>query len=173
MTARTAITLAATLAASLVAGPMLAQTNIGVVDFDRVILESKRGRAAFAEVEAFRIAQQGEIQGLVESYQNTAQALQNDASLSDAEKRQKQQELQNLQTQIRRSREDAERQGQSKTNVVLGELDKELGPLVRKIAQEKDLHLILQANAELGIVYAAASLDITEEVIAQFDRATP
>jgi len=161
-----------TLLAMLVVGPVLAQTNVGVVDLSAVVQSSQRGRAAFDEVEQFRRQKVGELQTMGEDFQAKQQDLQaKSASLSEDKLREMTLELQRLETAIKRAQEDAEREGQMKTNQALEALDKDLGPLVVQVAKEKGLQLVLQNRPELGVVYVDETIDITADVIARLDEA--
>jgi Skp family chaperone for outer membrane proteins len=74
-----------------------------------------------------------------------------------------------MQTDIQRAQEDAQREGQSRTNAVLESLDSQLGPIVRQVAEEKNLHLVLQFRPDLDIIFVDPSIDITADVIAKFN----
>jgi Skp family chaperone for outer membrane proteins len=160
------------LLAALVAGPLLGQTNVGVVDLGAVVQNSEKGKAAFAEVEQFRKQKLGELQALADEFQAKQADLQaKRSSLSEDRVRELTLELERLQTDITRKQEDAEREGQRKTNQALESLDKELAPLVIEVAKERNLHLVLQNVREVGIVYVDQSIDITADVIARLDAA--
>lgn len=161
---------ALTLAAALVAASAFAQTNVGVVNIDAVIQQSAKGKAALATIEDFRARKQDELQAMVKQYQDKQQEAQAmAASLSDDKRRELSAELQSMQTNLQRAREDAQREGQRRTNEVLEDLDRQLGPLVSQVAQAKNLQLVLQLRPELGIVFVDPAIDITADVIARFD----
>jgi len=151
--------------------PSLAQTNIGVVDFEQVIQKSARGKAFFAELEAFQKSKKDEIDGLAQALrekQKDAQAKA--ASLSEDKRQELGRELENLNTNLKRAREDAERESQIRIQQGLDRIQKELEPLVRQVALEKDLHLVLSYGAQTGIVFVHEKIDITADVIKKYDE---
>lgn len=169
MTTRILTTLTVAIAISAVTGPVLAQTNVGVVDFDLVFRNSTHAREVFAHVEKFRATKAAELKALTEAYQSKLTRLQTDASLSPSEQTSLTQEVRSEQTRIKRLQEDTEREGQRLTNQALATLDKELGPLVREVAAERNLHLILQNLPDVGVVFADPAIDVTAAVIAKLD----
>ena len=169
MTARSVSTFALVLAVTLTAGPLLAQTNVGVVNFDLVFRDSARAKVVFGDVENFRRSKAAELQAMQEAYQSKLQRMQSDQALGDVERATLAQELRSEQTKMKRLQEDAEREGQRMTNKALAVLDKEIGPLVREVAAEKNLQLILQNIPDLGIVFADPAIDVTADIIAKLD----
>jgi len=159
-----------TLLAVLMAGSAFAQTTVAVVDFEQVIAQSQRARTALGEVGLFRQSKQQELEAMAERFtakQTDAQARA--TAMTEGERRAASTELQRLQTEITRASEDAEREVKLRANQVLTDLNQDLGPLVRQLAIDKNIDLVLQWGAEVGIVFAADSLDITLDVIAAYD----
>jgi len=159
-----------TVLAVLAASSAMAQTKVGVVDFEAVIRQSTKAGAAFAAVESFRQEKQAVLTAMAEEFQSKQQTAQEQAnSISDDRARQLASELQSLQTDIKRAKEDAELEGQRLTTEALNRIDGKLGPLVREIAIEKGLQLVLQNRPDLGVVFVDATIDLTPEVIQRFD----
>ncbi|MDH3404825.1 MAG: OmpH family outer membrane protein [Acidobacteriota bacterium] len=157
------------LVATLTAGTLSAQVNVGVVDFDLVFQSSTRARAAFAAVETYTTEKQAELKTRAERFQARQRELQSAVGLAEAELATRARELREEQTAIQRTREDAERETQRLTQAALKTLDEILGPLVRELAREKNLQLILQAGPDAGIVFVDPAIDLTADVIARLD----
>ena len=154
-----------------VTAPLMAQANIGVVDIEGVIKKSAKGKAFFAELDAFKTEKKTNIENKIKAFrekQKDAQAKA--ASLSEDKKQALAMELQTMQTDIKRAQEDAERDTQVKVQGGLEKITGALEPLVRQVALEKDLHLVLQYGAQSGIVFFHEKIDITEDVIKKFDE---
>jgi len=149
----------------------MAQTNIGVVDFERVIKNSAKGKAFFVELEDFQKGKKAAIDAMAQQLrekQKEAQAKA--ASLSEDKKQELGMELEGLNTKLKRAREDAERESQIKIQSGLDRIQSELEPLVRQVALEKDLQLVLSYGAQTGIVFVHEKIDITADVIKKYDE---
>ncbi|MDJ0835635.1 MAG: OmpH family outer membrane protein [Acidobacteriota bacterium] len=151
--------------------PVMAQANVGVVDIEAVIKKSNKGKAFFEELDAFKTQKKSNIDNMVKTYREKQKDVQaKAASLSEDKKQSLALELQNMQTNIKRAQEDAERETQVKVQSGLEKLTGALEPLVRQVALEKDLHLVLQYGAQSGIVFFHEKIDITEDVIKKFNE---
>ena len=146
-------------------------TRVGIVDADLVIQDSAKGKAFFAEYENIIKAKQTEIKAkrdeLVEK-QKDAQAKA--ASLSDDKKIELGRELERMQTDLKRMREDAERETQGVLNARLDEFRKELAPLIRQVAQDKNLDMVLNYGPNSNLVYFSDAVNITADVIKKYDE---
>jgi len=160
------------LAAALFASNILAQgSRIGVVDADVVIQKSAKGKAFFEDYQAFVKGKDDEIKGLIEGYQEKQKEYQaKQASLSEEKAKDMALELQRLQTDIKRKREDAERESQLRLNEGLDRFRRELAPLIRQIAQELGLDLVLNFGPNSNMVYFSDKINITEAVIKKYDE---
>ena len=151
--------------------PVMAQANVGVVDIEAVIKKSNKGKAFFDELDAFKTQKKTNIDNMVKAWQDKKKDAQaKAASLSEDKKQSLALELQTMQTNIKRAQEDAERETQVKVQSGLEKLTGALEPLVRQVALEKDLHLVLQYGAQSGIVFFHEKIDITEDVIKKFNE---
>ena len=146
-------------------------TRVGIVDADLVIQDSAKGKAFFDEYENIIKAKQVEIKAkrdeLVEK-QKDAQAKA--ASLSDDKKIELSRELERMQTDLKRMREDAERETQGMLNARLDEFRKELAPLIRQVAQDKNLDMVINYGPNSNLVYFSDAINITADVIKKYDE---
>lgn len=164
--------LALTLLALALASPALAETNVAVVDFEAVIARSTKARAALGEVGVLRKAKGDELLEMANAFRaKQADVQAKAASMTESERRRASTDLQRMETDIKRATEDAELEVQQRANQVLNDLNKELGPLVRQLALDRGIHLVLQYGTDLGLVFVDDSLDITDDVIAAYDAA--
>jgi len=158
---------------ALSAAPVAAQTNVGVVDFEVVIQKSTKGKAFFEELNQFREAKKADLDARVAAYQEKQKDAQaKAASLSEDKKVALGQELQQMQTDLKRFQEDAERATQVKVKTGLDVIQKQLVPLVRQIALEKDLHLVLHYGQQSEIVFFHDKINITADVIKKYDESS-
>ena len=81
-------------------------------------------------------------------------------------------EADRLEVQIKRKAEDAQASYQKESLAVLDPLQREIGTALTAYAQSRGINLLIDAN-RVPIVYAAASLDITKDFIADYNRTHP
>lgn len=81
-------------------------------------------------------------------------------------------EADQLELQIKRKSEDAQASYQRESLAMLDPLQKDIGTALTAYAQSRGINLLIDAN-RVPIVYAAASLDITKDFIADYNRTHP
>ena len=148
-----------------------AQSKVGVINLQKAVLESAEIKAASAAMEArykprvARIDQLNkDIAGISDNLQKNAGKLtpQAEASLNTDGQR-KQREAQRLQEDLQ-SDVDRER------NEILGKASTKMQEVVKQVAEAKGLDLVVDVPYA---VYFKAALDITNDVIAAYDKAYP
>lgn len=161
----------ALLALTTFTGFGLAQgTKIGVVDADVVIQKSAKGKAFFEEYQTFATGKKQEIDAKIEAYRAAEKDYNaKSASLSEDKRLEMYQDLERQQTDIRRMQEDAKRESETKLNLGLEKFRKELAPLIRQVAQEQGLDLVLNYGPNSNMVYFSDTINITDAVIAKYD----
>ena len=146
-------------------------TKIGVVDADTVIQKSVKGKAFFEEYKAFIKTKEDEIKTMIEAFRAQEKDLQaKAASLSEDKAKSMRIELQRMQTDIKRKQEDAERETQTMFNDRLDQFRKELAPLIRQVAQDKTLDLVINFGPQSSLVYFSDNINITDDVIKKYDE---
>jgi len=159
------------LAALLVPAFAAAQSKIGVVNANRVVQDCKKGKAFFETMDADNQAKRTEIESMVKKLQDTQKDAQaKAASMSEDKRKETAMELQKMDTEIKRFQEDAEQEAKLKLNAGLEKFQRELGPLIRQIALEKGLDLVLNDGQSSGIVFRSDNIDITDAVIKKYDE---
>lgn len=146
-------------------------TRMGVVDADVVIQDSAKGKAFFDQYEALIKSKQDAIKAKMDEFQNKQKDAQaKAASLSEDKRKELGLDLERLQTEIKRMREDAERETQSVLNTRLEEFRKELAPLIRQVAIDKNLDMVVNYGPNSNLVYFSESINITKDVIKKYDE---
>lgn len=146
-------------------------TKVGIVDADAIIQQSAKGKAFFDEYQRFTNSKRDEINRLVEDYRAKEKDAQAKAASLTEEKRQEiASELQRMQTDIKRKQEDAKRESQMKLNEKLETFQRELAPLIRQVAIEMGLDLVLNYGPQSSIVYFSDAINITDDVIRKYDE---
>lgn len=170
---KTMVTVAVTLLVLVL--PLAAQqqqapetVKVAVIDGQRVVNESAPGqsigeRAEVAQqqwTERINQARQ-ELDALMRQRQDQALTL-NEEALARLNT-----QIEEKQVEIQRLQDDANRQLRNLSQQLMDELNTVLVPQVRRLAEREGYHLILDASRmqEMGLLYFASSLDVTDRFI--------
>ena len=153
-----------------------APANIGIIDSSR-FTDEKAGIArvmtAMKQLEVKFQPLRTEIRGMRERLNTMRTDLQKKRAIQDAATTARQaQEAENLELQIKRKAEDAQVSYQKETMAIMEPLQNDLGNAIIAYAQSKGITLVIDAN-RVPIIYAATSLDITQDFINDYNRKNP
>ena len=156
--------------------PAASPANIAVID-SSVFTDEKNGigrvMAAMQQIEAKFTPLRTEIRGMRERLSTMRSDIQKKRPIQDANTTAQQTEAaDNLELQIKRKAEDAQAAYQRESLAVLDPLQKDIGTALTAYAQAKGISLLIDAN-RVPIVYAANSLDVTKDFIADYNRTHP
>ena len=156
----------------LTPGSLLAQ-RVAVINFDRVVAESLDGRVAGTELEEHYNSLAADLeaeQASLEEMQNrlaTQERVLSPAALAGLNR-----DIQNTQTRLTRASEDAQLEMQAKNDELLLPIFEQAQVVFQEYADEQQFTLIFNIAAEgTGLIYAAPSIDITNEIIRRMDDA--
>ena len=146
-------------------------SKIGVVDFQRAIVENNEGKTAQAQFMVEINKRQGDMERRQKSMEDMQNKLRTqDKALSDAAKADLTRQIEQINTELTRMNEDAQKD--------LGELQQRLfrpiaeraGKVLNAYAVETGLTLVFDVSSQgSSIVYARDGVDITDEVIRRVD----
>ena len=153
-----------------------APANVGIIDSSR-FTDEKAGIArvmnAMRQLEVKFQPLRAEIRGMRDRLNTMRADLQKKRAIQDAATTARQaEEADNLEIQIKRKAEDAQVSYQKDTLAIMEPLQNDLGNAVIAFAQSKGITLVLDAN-RVPIIYAATSLDITQDFINDYNRKNP
>ena len=149
--------------------PFPAGAKFAVVDLQRVATESVEGQAANAKVQELSEQKIAEIAEKNTTLQASQQKLQQGQTILSADVRlQLQRDIDKMLVDIERFTQDAEVEVSALQQTLQLEFQQKLVPVISQVANEKQLDFIFSV-ADSGLVWAAPSLDVTEEIIRQFD----
>jgi outer membrane protein len=148
-----------------------AQSKVAVINMQRAVLESAEIKKASADMEAKykpRTSQidqlQKDIAGISQQLQSGQGKLQPQAEAElNAQGQRKQRDLQRLQDDLQG---DVDRE----RNEILSKSTQKMGAVVKKIAEEKGLDLVVDVSTA---VYFKPTMEITTDAIAAYDKAYP
>ncbi len=144
-----------------------AETKIGFVDLQRVIAEIDEGKAMKSRLESMAKQKRSDLEKERNQIILEAQALEKQAAtMKDEVKAQKAGDLQKRQGEFLQKLQKNDAELAQAQNAELGKILDKLNPVVGKIAQDEGLGMVMERAA---LVYAAPSLDITNEVIRAYN----
>jgi outer membrane protein len=152
-----------------VALPAAAQAKVAVIDVQRVVSESDPGKEALQKLKAIQDAKiqegqvlQQELAALQEQFNNQRFTV-SEERLAELNK-----EMEDKTIAIRRFDDDAKRELDEARRRELGGLEERILPIINQIGEEQGITLIFN-KFQSGLVYANESVDITDDVIRQFN----
>jgi Skp family chaperone for outer membrane proteins len=129
--------------------------------------------AAMQQIEAKFQPLRTEIRGMRDRLSTMRADIQKKRQVQDPKlTAQQTDEADRLDVQIKRKAEDAQASYQRESLAVLEPLQKDIGTALTAYAQSRGVTLLLDVN-RVPVVYAAASMDITKDFIADYNRTHP
>lgn len=156
--------------------PAAGPSNIAVID-SSAFSDEKNGiarvMAAMKQIEIKFQPLRNELRGMRERLNTMRSDLQKKQGIQDAKITAQQAEAADqLDIQIKRKAEDAQASYQKESLALLEPLQKDIGNALNTYAQQKGISLLIDIN-RVPVVYAANSLDITRDFIAEYNRTHP
>jgi outer membrane protein len=144
-----------------------------VVNLQEVAATSSQGKAFNDKVQALQAAKVKELQDKQKAMQANQEKLEKGATvLNDSARASLQAEIERQQRDIQRATEDAQQDLQALTQQLQAQFEQVLGPIIDKVAREKQVHFVFDA-AQSGLVWADPSMDLTPDVVRALDAAGP
>ena len=156
--------------------PPAGPANIAVID-SSAFSDEKAGiarvMAAMRQIEVKFQPLRNELRGMRDRLNTMRADLQKKQAIQDAKTTAQQTEsADQLDLQIKRKAEDAQASYQRESLALLEPLQKDIGDALNAYAQQKGISLLIDIN-RVPVVYAANSLDITKDFIAEYNRTHP
>ena len=151
-------------------------TNVAIID--SVAFSDEKGgiarvMAAMQAIETKFLPLRTELRGMRERLAGMRSDLQKKRQVQDPKLTAQQSEAADrLEVDIKRKAEDAQTSYQRESLAALDPLQKEIGTALTAYAQSRGITLLIDVN-RVPVVYAAASLDITKDFIADYNRTHP
>lgn len=148
-----------------------AQIKVGVVNLQRAVFESAEIKKADAQMQATFKPRQDKIDQLNKEIAALAQQLQtSNGKLSPAAEQDLQSQGQRKQRELQRLNDDLQADSTAYRNEVLSKSSAKMTEIIKKLAEEKALDLIVDTSTTL---YFKPALDLTADAIAAYDKAYP
>src|SRR5215211_1929387 len=156
--------------------PAPGPTNVAIID-SSAFSDEKAGiarvMAAMQQIEAKFQPLRAELRGMRDRLSTMRTDIQKKRPVQDPKlTAQQTEEADRLEVQIKRKAEDAQTNYQKESVAFLAPLQNEIGAALTAYAQSRGINLLIDVN-RVPVVYAAASLDITKDFIADYNRTHP
>jgi outer membrane protein len=158
-------------AASAMAGIAAAQLKVAVINSQQAVLQTAEIKKASVDLEAKYKPRTAEIEKLRKDLEAIQQKLQAGGNkLPQREAADLTVEGQRKQRDLQRMSQDLQEEVDAERNEILTRSSQRLQAVVRKLAEERGLDVVVDAGSTL---YVKPALDITKDVVAAFDQAYP
>jgi Skp family chaperone for outer membrane proteins len=153
-----------------------APANIAVID-SSAFSDEKAGigrvMTAMKQIEAKFQPLRNELRGMRDRLNTMRSDIDKKRSIQDQRMTAQQiEEADRLEVQIKRKAEDAQASYQKESLAVLEPLQKDIASALRAYSQAKGISLLIDLN-RVPVIYAASTLDITKDFIADYNRTHP
>jgi outer membrane protein len=145
--------------------------KVGVINPEKVIKNTSRGKASLQVLDKLRSSKQKRIN----QFQTEIKTLQNELqspALGAGARESKSLQLQTRQTQLRRYIEDSQREIKIKVNSQMENFRKQIMPLINSVGKAKGFMIIFDLSSS-GVAYFDQTIDITDEVVRAYEAKYP
>lgn len=144
-----------------------AEVKIGVINAQKVIASTKRGKEIQAKLENYGKSKQKKVEAMQAEIKTLEKALQSPA-INTSTREKKSVQLQAKKTNLKRYYEDTQKELRRKYQSEMQILQKEVMPIIDKIGKSKGFTLVFDLSIA-GISYFDKTIDITDLVIKEID----
>ena len=145
--------------------------KLGYVDLQEVVKSSKVGKAGLAELEAFKDTRQKEISTKEKELLKAKQEFENQQfTLSDSVKKEKSDQIDKMETGLKRLLEDSDKELRDRRNQLLSRMQNEILQVIKAVGKEKGFSMIF--DKDVGMLYGDDTLDVTKLVIERYDTSS-
>jgi outer membrane protein len=174
--ARAAAAVAVTVSATLgsVATGLAAEFKMGVIDPQSVLEKTKAGKRALEGLREYVATRQKLLSRDEEELRNTEKQLKEQASkLSDTEKKDKETSFRTKIQDYQKRAQEFNQELQGKQKELVDEYMKKIAAATQTVADKGGFQLVLDKGSEQTVkivIYNKDTIDLTEQVIKEFDR---
>jgi outer membrane protein len=146
-----------------------AESRIGIVDFQRVLDESRAGKAAQETINKRGHEMETELKSKGDELEQMKDQLQRDTLVMSKETREeKERDFRVKLNEFREIQKDYAKTARELQVRAMGRIRKEVDGLARVIAEKEGFGLVIEKQ-EAGVLYAPAGIDLTDRIIQRYD----
>ena len=143
--------------------------KVGVVDIQAVIAQSKEGQTARDKVAAEAAEKQKEISAKeAEIKQMDAELQKQSPILSDAAKKEREEEIRRRLRDLKRLTEDFNRDLAKRETELINDLVRDVTAVIRDYGKEKGYSLIIE-KGQGGVIYGSDPVDLTKDILERYN----
>jgi Skp family chaperone for outer membrane proteins len=144
--------------------------KIAYIDYQFVAATAEEGKAATTRIQALQKKKNDELTDKNKKLQDAQTKLQSGGNLmNDQARGQLEREIEKMQRELQFAQQDATDDINQLTQELQAEFGKKIGPILEAIANEKGLHMVFAAPANLA--WAHPGLDVSEDVVKRLNGA--
>ena len=154
-------------------GALAAQGSLklGVIDVERILTDSTRGKKALEELTKLRDQKNNDLQAKrTEVEQLRERFAESRLTLAEDKLAEMERQLEDKTLELRRSQDDAQREVQKKQQEEFAKIEREIMPIIQAVGKESGYTMIFN-KFQGGLVFADDSVDVTDLVIERFNAA--
>ncbi len=143
--------------------------KIGVVSFEKIIKESSAGKVMQKDLKAKLDELQAKLQAEEKRVKDMSAALEREALVLSAEKKlERQRELRDNADDLKKMNADYTQEMKILQNKRMNQIQKDVFDIANKVGKAQGYLLIFEKKVA-GVIYAADKVDITDEVIKEYN----
>lgn len=172
---RVAVLGAACLLANTAVRAQAAAGKFAVINVRQAIVTTAEGKQASGELQSQFAARQNELENLNKQINDLRQRLASGQStLSDEEKVRLTQQGQRLTQQLDRKNNELQEDLNAAQGEIVDKIGRKMIDVLEKYARENNITAVFDSSAQNSpILFAATSIDVTQEIIKLYDQAYP
>lgn len=160
--------------------------KIGILNIQAAIANTGEGKKALSDLEKKYQPKRLELQKLQQDITSLEDQMQRQqATLSEAEQARLNRQIQEKRKILTRTQEDAQADLSADREDVLSRINQKMGRLIQDFAEQNGYSVIMDlvapvfstsgqiGDAQVPVYYAAAGVDVTQEIIKRYDAANP
>jgi outer membrane protein len=146
------------------------EVKIGIIDIEQALFSTEEGKAAREELRRKGREAQAELEPLYAQHKTMVEELQGKKYvLSDEAQFQRQVQLAELTNKIKSREEELQGQLKIEQGKMLAKVQTKLQGIIEAIGKEQGFALILSRNNPY-VMYSREALDITDQVVARYNK---
>lgn len=152
-----------------------APQKLAIINMQQVILETKDGKAAVAELKAKFAPKEQEFQKRAEELQRKQDELRKtENTISEDKKAALARDIDSMTKSLQRDTDDAREDVNQEQQKVLNELGGKIMQVLNKYSNEKQFTMVFDVSGQPNnILFASTAIDITHDIIMMYDTQPP
>src|SRR5579859_5949841 len=149
--------------------------KVGVLNVRQAIIATSEGKQASAELQGQFASRQTELENMNKQINDIRQRLQaGEGKLSPEEAARLERQGTSLQKQIQRKQEDYQEDVNASQQDVIERIGRKMMDVLDRYARENGYIAVFDSSAQASpIIYAANTIDVTQDIIKLYDQAYP